>query len=131
MELLFDSVKRKHIREKKNNDKIIPLDNIVIQVDINKINMNNIMYNIITNICSSNVVSGYNDYRDFYWLKIYNNHSLLLHVEIIVNELLEEKCKIIFKTKFGDFNTINNFVDNFKNNIDIYKNSKIVAPLKI
>ena len=136
MELLFDSVKRKLNREKKNNNnKTINLDNIIIQIDINKINMNNIMnniiHNIITKICSSNVVSGYNDYRDFYWLKIYNNHSLLLHVEIIVNELLEEKCKIIFKTKFGDFNTINNFVDNFKNNIDIYKNSKIVTSLKI
>jgi hypothetical protein len=94
--------------------------------------MNNIMYNIIHNISrSNNLVSGYNDYRDFYWIKIYNSHNLLLHVEIILNELLEEKCKIIFKTKFGDFNTINNFVDNFKNNIDFYKNSKIVAPLKI
>ena len=125
MEVEFDNVKRKLIREKRKLNKIIILDDIVVQLDIDKINLDSIMYNILTKICVSNVV-GYNDYRDFYWVKIYNNHNLLLHVEIKLNNLLDDKCNITFKTKLGDLKTINGFVNNFKNIFDAYKNSEIM-----
>lgn len=127
MELEFDSFKRKQFREKRKLNKILLLDDIVIQLNIDKKYLDSIMYNILTKICSSNVV-GYNDYRDFYWVKIYNNlnHNLLLHVEINLNELLDNKCKIIFKPKFGDLKTINDFVFHFKDIIDTYNKSEVM-----
>lgn len=127
MELEFDSFKRRQFREKRKLNKILLLDDIVIQLDMNKKHLDSIMYNILTKVCSSNVV-GYNDYRDFYWVKFYNNlnHNLLLHVEINLNELLDNKCKIIFKTKFGDLKTVNDFVFHFKDIIDTYQKSEIM-----
>jgi hypothetical protein len=127
MELEFDSFKRKQFREKRKLNKIHLLDDIIVQLDMDKNRLDSIMYNILTKICSTNIV-GYNDYRDFYWAKIYNNdnHNLLLHVEINIHELLDDKCKIIFKTKFGDLKTINDFVVRFKDIIDTYNKSEVM-----
>lgn len=127
MDLGLSTIKRSIVNNKKyKKTHISLLDDKVIQLDISKSKLNSIMYNILTNFCNTNIF-GYNNYRDFYWAKIYDNDILQLYIEINIIDLFnEQQSKIIFKTKSGDITILNAFINNFNDIINNYKTSEIM-----
>lgn len=96
-----------------------------ISIKINNIDIDAIIKNILSDFCNANVI-GYKKSTNIYWCKIYEDKFCKLHIEIeIINRGFEQTQLKIYPL-YGSSKSIENFVSNFTESIQLYTSSSFI-----
>lgn len=110
--------------EKNKSNKYFYMENITLRYLINKEILDKIMNNILVDFCGASVI-GYDRIHDKYFCKISKNNKCELHMEIKIYDE-DEISQISLIPLIGNKNTIQNFILNLNEAIELYKTSNFI-----
>lgn len=120
--MCFRPVNIKNIYDKKNEFRFIQIEYIFCNIE--KFKLHNLMRYMLLDFCEISIV-GYKSNEDIFWCKKYNKTDCKMHVEIeIINKGYFTEIKII--PIFGKKVIIDDFIENFKECLNLYKNSSFI-----
>jgi len=96
-----------------------------ILIKINKIDVDSIIKNILLDFCNANVI-GYEKNTNRYWCKMYEDKFCQLHIEIEIINKGFEQSQVKISPLYGTSKSIENFVSNFKESIELYTTSSFI-----
>lgn len=96
-----------------------------ILIKINKIDVDAIIKNILSDFCNANVI-GYEKSTNRYWCKMYEDKFCQLHIEIEIINKGFEQSQVKISPLYGTSKSIENFVSNFKESIQLYTTSSFI-----
>ena len=96
-----------------------------ILIKINKINVDAIIKNILSDFCNANVI-GYEKSTNRYWCKMYEENFCQLHIEVEIINKSFEQTQVKICPLYGTSKSIENFVSDFKESIELYRTSSFI-----
>jgi hypothetical protein len=96
-----------------------------ILIKINNIDIDAIIKNILSDFCNANVI-GYEKSTNIYWCKMYEDKFCQLHIEIEIINTGFEQTQLKICPLYGTSKSIENFVSNFKESIQLYNTSSFI-----
>jgi len=96
-----------------------------ILIKINKIDVDAIIQNILSDFCNVNVI-GYEKSTNRYWCKMYEDKFCQLHIEIEIINKGFEQSQVKISPLYGTSKSIEEFVSNFKESIELYTTSSFI-----
>lgn len=96
-----------------------------ILIKIYKIDVDAIIKNILSDFCNVNVI-GYEKSTNRYWCKMYEDKFCQLHIEIEIINKGFEQSQVKISPLYGTSKSIENFVSNFKESIELYTTSSFI-----
>lgn len=96
-----------------------------ISLFINKITMDAIIKYILSDVCNASVI-GYEKSTNKYWCKIYKEKICQLHIEVEILNKGPTKSEALICPLYGTSTSIENFVSDFKESIELYRTSSFI-----
>lgn len=109
----------------RNVERFRYINTIKLPIFINKLNIESKIKYILSDFCDASII-GYDRCTDKYWCKIYEGKFCQLHIEVEIFNKGFEISEALIIPLYGTTKSIQNFVSNFKESIELYQSSSFI-----